>query len=197
MNPLNQHYRLTQRIDASPTAELGYDAFGEATPGNGFLPIGEAGACFTGSLDGNDQTIDALSLNRADTAGLFGLFGCMASKAESFDLGLTTVELSGDGRTSGLVGRQSGGTIRNCYASGNINSSGGAEGLGRTGGLVAHQTSGTIRNSYATGTVSDASAILLDPTFWRACRHRDMFYLLTGDQDSSQRDDLKARESGR
>lgn len=109
------HYVLGNDIDASETAT--WDG------GKGFLPIGEDGSSFSGTVDGQGYTISNLTINRpsSDNVGLFG----HASDTELSNIRLEQVEIHGDGRVGGLVGwldQNSEGTtsVRNVSVEGEI-----------------------------------------------------------------------------
>jgi len=148
---LDGHYILMNDIDASETASWNSDA--------GFVPIGTSTAPFTGLFDGNGKTITNLYINRSSSStDYFGLFGYTGSGSTIKDLGLEGGSVSGtcegsysDVYVGGLVG-YSGGTIANCYASGEV--SGTCTGYYvYVGGLVGY-SSGVITNCYASGSVS-------------------------------------------
>ncbi len=113
--------------------------------GEGFSPIGtqSISARFTGEYDGQNHTIDGLSINRPenDYQGLFG----MTYGATIENLGATNVDVSGHDRVGGLVGfsfRYS--VISNCYSTGSV------EGNDKVGGLVGDNFVGnTISDCYS------------------------------------------------
>ncbi len=143
----------------------------------GFAPVGT----FTGSFDGQNNTIDGLYINRPSTGGI-GLIGSTFGATFS-NIRLTNVNITGASLTGGLIGGSSYpssgsyASIDNVYVSGSVtgngNSVGGlasslaspspitnsytavtVTGTGDgVGGLVG-SSSGSITNSYSTGDVT-------------------------------------------
>ena len=144
------HYRLAANIDASPTAEPGYNG------GEGFEPIGHCGAdktCetdddkrFEGTFDGAGYSISELDITRLGTRAV-GLFGHTGDDAVLSDLALKDVSVSGMDRVGGLVGYHTG-LVQDSYASGSVSSE------GDSGGLIGVSWGGVVQNSYASGSVS-------------------------------------------
>jgi len=124
--------------------------------GDPWIPIGNCGAdnsCmgggdnqpFTGVFDGNNKTIsDIYAESMGDGVGLFGY-----STGNILNLNLRTITIHGVNQTGGLVGWETGGTIQNSSADGNI------EGTGvDIGGLVGRfESNGTILSSYSLANV--------------------------------------------
>jgi filamentous hemagglutinin family protein len=137
-------YTLVRNIDASATR--GTDAGGMWSAA-GFASVGNSGANFNGRFDGQNRTVDGLTIVRssADNVGLFGQTG---AGSDIRNAGLTHVAISGKNGAGALVGNN-GGAISNSYASGNVSAS-----SGMAGGLVG-QTGATSRisGSYATADV--------------------------------------------
>lgn len=113
----------------------------------GFVPIGSALHPFSGTFDGDNHTIDALTINRP-TEDVLGLFGATTSASLIRNIGLTDVEINGNTYVGGLVGYNDSGTITGSYTSGNVS------GSSAVGGLVGRNDSGTITGSYTSGNVS-------------------------------------------
>jgi|GEM_PF-5278494 len=91
----NAHFMLTADIDATETSEW--------NDGAGFEPIGDVNpGGFSGVLDGNDRTIDGLTIQREDEDNV-GIFEFMEG-ATVRNLDLTNVSVSGNTRVGGLVG---------------------------------------------------------------------------------------------
>jgi flagellin-like protein len=149
------------------------------TPINqGFNPVGtydyvEQTIEFTGSFDGQNHTISNLSINRLDYVGLFGAIG---AGGEVKNVGVINVNITGEKKVGGLVGRNYG-TVSNSYSTGNVtgesydvgglvgfnyndgtvsnsHSTGNVTGAGDVGGLVGYNEGGNISNSYSTGNVT-------------------------------------------
>lgn len=150
----------------------------------GFEPIGEGyyieEHSFTGSYDGNDYTINNLTMSQArSTVGLFGY----AIGAIFRNIGLVNVDISGGMDTGALAGYALSNTIVfNCYSTGTVTAGSYGGGLiGRfeggssmtncystadvsagyyVGGLVGalNNAGVSISNSYATGNITATSA---------------------------------------
>jgi len=135
---LTAYYELGNDIDASATS--GWN------DGAGFEPIGTENAPFTGSLDGQGYKIENLFINRA--TNYIGLFGYVGSGGVVKNVGLENVNVTGSVVVGGLVGRNWGGTVSNCYSTGFVS------GNNYVGGLVGYNWGGTVSNSYSTGEVS-------------------------------------------
>ena len=129
-NNLAGNYYLTGDIDASGTADPGYNS------GYGWAQI----EIFTGTFDGCGYTISDLYINRnSNNKGLFGVVGYTAG-ATIANVTLADVDISGGGYYCGaLVARaessDSGDVlIQNCHVTGSITSAG--AGMGYYGGLI-------------------------------------------------------------
>jgi len=156
----------TADIDAAATESWNLE--------EGFSPIGDNVNHFTGVYDGNSHTISSLYINRSgkDYQALFGY----TSGATIKKLGVTDVNISGNGFIGGFVGMNENSTsVEHSYTTGNISGSdlevGGLIGTNNAtvsycystctvnssnddvGGLVGCN-SGTISCSYASGNVS-------------------------------------------
>ena len=102
------------------------------------------GIYFTGTFDGNNQTISHLTISGVSYLGLFGRIwqGAIVS-----NLRLETLDVCGTGEyVGGLIG-SSGGTVTNCHTSGVV------RGVSSVGGLVGGNSS-SITACYSTGTVT-------------------------------------------
>ena len=111
---------------------------------NGFKPIGDATAPFSGTLDGAWHVISNLTINRSG-GNYLGLFG--ATKGSNIkNIGLVNVRVDGGSYLGGLVGYQNAGSIANSYASGNgvVASYSSAGGVCFVGGLVGYNYSSYI-----------------------------------------------------
>jgi len=102
---------------------------------------------FTGTFDGNGHKIGDLSIDRPGT-DYVGLFGFTSREAKITNIGLVNADVSGYREVGGLVGRNSGGTLNNSYATGTM------KGHRYVGGLVGKDWHGMVSNSYATSDVS-------------------------------------------
>ncbi len=162
--------------DLAPETPGYLDHNDPGTPG--WLPIGDDDEPFTGSFDGQGNTISGLHIDRGNT-DYVGLFGYLNEQAAVFDVMLEDVDVTGDGMVGalagenygvinnssatgnvsgtgtfdspvgGLVGGNNDGTVSNCYATGDVIGNG-----WHVGGLVGWNGGGTVTNSYATGSVS-------------------------------------------
>ena len=135
-NNLAGAYALGRDVDASTTSSW--------NAGAGFAPVGGSTA-FTGTFDGQGQTISNLTINRPSGQWV-GLFGYTGASATVRDLGLLNVSITGNTATGGLVGENHG-TITGVYTSGSVTSNAGA------GGIVGYNY-GPLSNVYSTSAVS-------------------------------------------
>ena len=144
---LSANYTLIGTIEAANTSAW--------NDGAGFEPIGNDSEPFTGTFDGNEQTIQALAINRStdDPVGLFGA----TDEATIERVGLVDVDIVGNasvGETAfvgGLVGNMSG-TVDNSSITGSIN------GSDTAGGLVGN-LNGSVTDSYANSSVDGNSTV--------------------------------------
>ena len=134
-NNLSGTYVLTGDIDCT-----GFDS----GDGKGFLPVGSSSTPFSGSFDGQSHTITGLSINRSsqDYVGLFGF-----TYANTSNVGLKNVNVTGHNYVGALAGEQGGGTISKSYSTGSLSFTGYA------GGLVGY-ADGVISNCYSTVNLS-------------------------------------------
>ncbi|WP_144905935.1 outer membrane protein assembly factor BamB family protein [Halobellus captivus] len=161
---LTAHYELGADIDASSTATW--------NGSDGFDPIGDEATPFTGTFDGQQNTISNVVINRSEE-NYVGLFGVTSEDATITGVHLDTVDITGERYVGGLVGKSNGhvdasttsGEIHAYgYAGGLVGSSPGTltnsrstadvfgGGYGTFGGL-AGANSGTVSNTYAMGHV--------------------------------------------
>ena len=165
---LKKHYKLAASISL-PSVGAG---------SSNWTPIGTNGSRFTGSFDGQNNTINGLTIGVISTqyAGLFGYIGNGGSVK---NLGLVGGTVTGSSGIGGLAGGNYG-TIENCYTTGNVTvtnngSAGGIAGVnyssiencysavsvtggtGMAGGIVGFNDQGMIKNCYAAGSVSNLS----------------------------------------
>ncbi len=107
-----------------------------------FNPLGNSTNNFTGSYNGNGYLISNLYINRpiTDCVGIFGYI----DGATISNVSLINSEVIGLDHVGSLVGYAvNSSSISNCYASGEITSSG-----NYAGGLVGYANSSTISNTY-------------------------------------------------
>ncbi|MEA3499643.1 MAG: GLUG motif-containing protein [Candidatus Marinimicrobia bacterium] len=143
-------------IDASDsdTMNVGDHDDDAGTPDSamGFSPIGNTITEFTGEYNGQGHTIDSLFIDRpnADYIGLFGY----TDGSEIDSVGVTNVDITGDGLVGGLVGYNDASTVSNSYSTGSVSGSG-----RYVGGLVGYNDASTVSNSYSTGSVGGSSRV--------------------------------------
>ena len=123
---LNKHTRLRADLDLSGVL---------------LYPIGEYGP-FTGTFDGNRHVISHVTITQP-TNSFVGLFGCVGAGGVVSDLGIKDIDIVGGDYVGGLIGKNEGGTIRNCYSSGST------RGQAYIGGLIGRNESGTANNCYS------------------------------------------------
>ncbi len=190
INDLAGSYNLTGNINASITQTW--------NGGLGFIPVGNTSDPFTGTFNGNGYVISGLFINRS-TEDNIGLFGNTQSTVMISNVTINEHHISGKNNVAalvglnrgiifnvstigfthgvnqvgGLVGRNNGGGILDCYSHGTVNGTsvraGGLVGLNknaaisrcwstadvygysRVGGLVGLNDNGNISNSYSSG----------------------------------------------
>ncbi len=166
---LNGNYTLANDIDASETS--GANASGIWSTG-GWVPLGNTNTMFRGSFDGNNHTINALTVTGYDQVGLFSV-----SAGSISNLGLVGGSVAGVRTDVGALAGWNYGTISNSYSTATVSGNfdvGGLVGInygtissshaagavsgvtGFMGGLVAYNF-GTITNAYANGVVSGSA----------------------------------------
>jgi hypothetical protein len=133
----DKHFILDADIDLDPNLP-GRQVFQEAV-----IQI------FSGILDGNNHSIQHLTINGLNYVGLFGI---LESEAKVMDLGIVDVNVTGSSNVGGLVG-ENWGNITDSYSSGTVNGTG-----SRIGGLVGENRS-EIDMSYSNTKVSGGSGV--------------------------------------
>ncbi|HEY5068101.1 MAG TPA: S8 family serine peptidase [Xanthobacteraceae bacterium] len=136
---LADNYVVANNIDANGTANW--------NGGAGFVAIGGKTTSFTGTLNGNGNTISGLTIN-ASATNIAGLFGFVGSGGTVENVGLTGGSVSGGFVVGELVGFNSG-TVINSYAIGAIDTSSALT----AGGLIG-TNEGVVSGSYASVVVS-------------------------------------------
>jgi hypothetical protein len=138
-----KHFIMTADIDLGPNLPGGRE-FTSAVIAPDINEVdGFQGHVFTGNLNGNGHKIKNLTIYGGQKEYL-GLLGYVDTAGQIHDLGLEDVSISGSGRVGGLVG-SSYGTIKICYATGNIS---GGKSSSWLGGLVGRNY-GNIKDSNA------------------------------------------------
>jgi len=113
------HFKQTANIDFHYTDfEPGGDFYNE---GLGWAPVGSELQPFNGSYDGNGFTIDSLYINRIE--GPLVAFFAWVEDASLQNIGLSNVNISGNGIVSGLAINAVNTTVNNCFVTGTVISS--------------------------------------------------------------------------
>ena len=123
----------------------------KATGWTDWTPIGNSNNQYTGTFDGQGHTISGLYLNTS--TGYVGLFGTVGSGGSVSNVGVVDSYFKGTNNVSGVCGYNNGGTITNCYNTGNVS------GSSCVGGVCGYNDGGTIENCYNTGTVSGSRLV--------------------------------------
>ncbi len=170
---LDKYFVQTSAIDLTH-ATLSNESWYDST--NGWLPIGDLTNKFAGSYDGANYTVSNLFIDRSST-DYVGLFGWIDTCPGISNLGVLSVDITGNNSVGALVGYSNAVTgITKCYSSGSItgnNYGGGLIGYiadsvpvsncystasvttpNRVGGLAGHADMSTLTNCYATGALS-------------------------------------------
>ncbi|WP_069998543.1 S-layer homology domain-containing protein [Cellulosilyticum sp. I15G10I2] len=133
------HYKLMNNLDLA--------GYASADSGNGWTPIGNLSYTFRGNFDGGNHKITNLTISRS-SSDLQGLFGYISGGTVQ-NLGVENGHIVGRNLVGGVVGYVVwGGTVQNCYSSGNISGTG-----NHVGGLVG-VVEGTVQNCYNSGNIS-------------------------------------------
>ncbi|MDD4251351.1 MAG: hypothetical protein PHX27_04135, partial [Candidatus ainarchaeum sp.] len=136
---LDGNYILQNDIDASNTSIW--------NNGEGWEPIGNSTNKFKGSLNGNNNKIKNLYINRFDQ-NYVGLIGNLYLGTVSY-LGLLDYNITGNNYVGGISGYLRSGQINNSYTTGKLS------GIGEhVGGLIGYFMSGQIIDSYNTANIS-------------------------------------------
>jgi len=146
---LDANFTLFNELNESTD---GYDNVVD-TPTEGFDPIGDSTNSFTGTFDGNENTITGLTINRSGQSHV-GLFGEINGEAVIKNVELASVDITGDSRVGGLVGYSGNdpNVIRNITASGSVIADGDAGGV-----IGTNHQEATITNVSANVTVTSTS----------------------------------------
>jgi len=135
-----------------------------ANDGRGWEPIGytthvvsgcgEASLIYglIGTLDGQGYEIFDLFINRPDESPV-GLFAYLDDGGIIKNIAVVNVTVAGYNCVGSLVGHKDGGTVSNCYSTGNVT------GHANIGGLAGRNYDSNISNSYAAGSVSGNSFV--------------------------------------
>ncbi len=133
---LNKHVRLMADMDLA-----------EIT----LYPIGDFVGPFTGVFDGNNHVLRNGQIHLPES-NYIGLFACLGPGGEIRNLGVETVDVTGNHLYVGsLVGYNAGGTVTSCYATGEIMADWYSE---HVGGLVGSNDEGMIASCHTTVVVT-------------------------------------------
>jgi len=118
-----------------------------------WTPIGTASYTFDGTFDGNGHTVSNLTINAPSSMyqGFIGVVG--AAPAQVMNIGINSGSVIGGTFTGGLVGRNWGGAVENCYVTCSVTST-----SSLVGGVVGHNY-GIVLNCYATGSVTGSGNV--------------------------------------
>ncbi|MDC9721940.1 MAG: GLUG motif-containing protein [Urechidicola sp.] len=142
----DKYYIQTVNIDAASTNVWDTSA--------GFTPIGNSTTPFSGSYNGQGNTIDNLFINRPleDNIGFIG-----TKNGTVKNLGVTNVNITGRNTVGGLAGYAAS-LVDNCYSSGTVTGIVGVGGL--VGGIPdTNNGSSTTSNSYSTCDVNGSQSV--------------------------------------
>ena len=151
---ISKNFVLGNDIDANGTANW--------NGGQGFVPIGNGETSFAGSLNGQGNTIDGLTIN--SSSQYVGLFGSIGHTGSISNLGLTNVSVLTDGSSQylGALAGSNSGNVSNSYSSGQVGNVNGSTPpdtiFGAFGGLVG-LNSGSVSQSHSTAAVHVKSSI--------------------------------------
>ena len=145
---------LRRTIEADCTANYQLTSDLDCTGETGLVPICSTfGDPFTGTFDGQGNTITGFSVSSSGNVGLFGLL-----KGVVKNLDLVSASVTGTGNVGGLVGLSFEGSVVNSSVSGSVSNTG--TGIGTVGGLVG-DNAGTIDSSFSTADVTATGSLTL------------------------------------
>jgi PKD repeat protein len=148
----SKYFIQTGNIDASATAD--WCTGGWLPIGNWYVNESDKKGVFSGSYDGQGNTISGLHIKDSPSYVAFGLFGATRS-AKIKNLGIIDVvidiSIPGNTPTGALAGLSAGSLIENCYSTGNVQNLS----SGNSGGLVGEGSeSSSVINSYSSCNVT-------------------------------------------
>jgi filamentous hemagglutinin family protein len=139
---LSANYVLANDIDVGAAVAQTGGMWGAA----GFSPVGNGSTAFSGSLDGQGNTITGLAINRVSETYI-GLFGNVSAGGSLANLNLVDAQVAGNEIVGSLAGNNAG-TISNVSTSGNNARINGGDAY--AGGLVgSNERTGSITDSHA------------------------------------------------
>jgi hypothetical protein len=152
---LGASYELVSDIDASETSEW--------NGGDGFEPIGDRRdpESFTGTLDGNGNTIENLTIDRTDEDRV-GLFDRIWDGGSVENVVLDEVNVRGDFRVGGIAGLIEGGTVEDSAVNGTVTGSTSVGGIAGTmfnieGSITQEPVRSSVSGSFFSGNVTGSS----------------------------------------
>lgn len=126
--------------------DINCEATEEINNGEGLEQIGIRDDEFTGTFDGQNNTIHNLYINRSEEYRV-GLFGVIEEDAVVQNLDLENVKITGKEEVGALVGRNYGQIIQG-------SSTGEVKGERRIGGLIGHNHYGEISHSHSSAKIT-------------------------------------------
>ena len=143
--------------DSDAHAKLMNDIDLEGNEKNQWTPIGNSiDNSYEGTFNGDGNTISGLYI--VATANNQGLFGCLDQGGTVKDLSVSgsvtgvTGVTGTDDYVGGVVGRNFGGTVENCYNTGTVSGSG-----GHVDGVVGYNSGGSVTNCYFLSSTADVN----------------------------------------
>ncbi len=136
------HAKLMNNIDLNPG--MTYDDDGQLFNPDDLTTWGPIGTskenAYTGTFDGNGNTIENLYINNTTNDYYQGLFGYVGTRGTVQNLSVSgSVSVSDGEDVGGVVGYNSSGTVTNCTFSGSVSGSG-----NHVGGIVGQNFGGTV-----------------------------------------------------
>ena len=123
-----------------------------------WTPIGNYDNQYTGTFDGQNNTISGLYFDNGNTNNV-GLFGYVGSGGNVSNVGIVNSYFNGKYRVGGVCGNNDGGTIQNCYNTGAVSGSKYVGGVCGQNLKSQYNLKSTIEDCYNTGAVSGSSYV--------------------------------------
>ena len=115
------------------------------------VPVGTFAVPFTGSIDGGGHVIRNATLDCSEE-NYVGLIGYLGNEGHVSQLGVESVDITGNKFVGGLAGYSYFGSIENCYCTGSVS------GQSEVGGLIG-RNSGRISSCYSTCLVAGGNLV--------------------------------------
>ena len=169
-NPSTGTYNITSKRDLAVLAAhvnngtvnncsgLTFNQTGDITCDNNYTPIGNSSHPFCGSYDGGGFLVSGITVNRTGTSDsdkCIGLFGCLSTGGLVQNLRVGSSSFSGQENVGGIVGKNAGGTVRNCRVEANVSVLAGSASAKYFGGIVGLNDGGTVEGCVSAAAVSD------------------------------------------